>query len=144
MTSLESLSHSVQLAQEWVNELDHALGWNNRRRSFRLLRATLQVLRDCLPLPEAAHFSAQLPLVLRGVFFEHWQPQHDHIRHWDLDHFFASIDRFFPEDPIEVTGDAVSAAFRVMANRIDPGEIAHVLACLPADIRALWPDISAL
>lgn len=72
---LQMLDHSVQITHEWINELDEALGWGNKHRSFRLLRAVLQTLRDCLPLTEMAHFSAQLPLVLRGVYFEHWHPR---------------------------------------------------------------------
>ena len=71
---VESLDHSLQITHESINELDNALGWGNKHRSYRLLGAVLQTLRDCLPLAEAAHLSAQLPLVFRGVYFEHWRP----------------------------------------------------------------------
>ncbi len=135
---LETLDHSVQIAHEWINELDDELGWNDRHRSYRLLRAVLQVLRDCLPVAEVAHFSAQLPIVLRGIFFEHWQPASERPRHWDIDHFFASIDAFFRQDPIENVDEAVAKAFRVIGNRVSSGEVAHIAGCLPQEIRALW------
>ncbi len=138
---LEALDHSVQIAHEWINELDERLGWNDRHRSYRLLRAVLQVLRDCLPVAEAAHFSAQLPIMLRGVFFEHWQPASERQRHWDIDHFFAGIDAFFRQDPIENVDEAVVKVFRVIGNRVSSGEVAHIAGCLPQEIRALWrPD----
>lgn len=137
---LETLDHSLQTTHSWINELDDALGWNNRHRSYRLLRATLQVLRDCLPLSEAAHLSAQLPLLIRGVFFEHWRPAVEHPRHWDADRFFAAIDSHFANDPVEDLADSVCEVFTVLANHVSVGEIDHVLACLPKDIRMIWPD----
>jgi uncharacterized protein (DUF2267 family) len=133
---LESLDHSVQLAREWIGELDDALGWNNRHRSYRLLRAVLQVLRDCLPLAEAAHLSAQLPLVLRGVFFEHWRPEQ--ARHWDIDRFFAAIDASFPQDPLDDADRSVSAVFGLIRDHVSVGEVDHVKSCLPREIRELW------
>lgn len=136
---LNSLDHSVQITYEWVNELDDALGWGNRHRSYRLLAAVLQTLRDCLPLAQAAHLSAQLPLILRGVYFEHWRPAGEHPHRWDLDRFFAAIDAFFSRDPIEDVADAVAEVLRVLENRISEGEIDKVINCLPGEIRALWP-----
>lgn len=136
---LETLDHSLQLAHEWINELDEALGWNNRHRSYRLLRAVLQVLRDCLPVAEAAHFSSQLPLVLRGVFFEHWRATAERPKRWDADRFFSAIEGQFPQDSLEDADEAVSEVFRVLENRISAGEIDHVVGCLPEGIRSLWP-----
>ena len=136
---LETLDHSFHLAHEWINDLDEALGWNDKHRSYRLLRAVLQTLRDCLPIAEAADFSAQLPLVFRGVFFEGWHPAAIKPRHWDLDHFCARIDEYFARDPLEDSGDVVSEAFGVLRRRISAGELEDVVGCLPAEIRALWP-----
>lgn len=138
-TSTKGLDHSIQLAHEWINELDEALGWGDKHRSYRLLSAVLQTLRDCLPVVGIAHLSAQLPLVLRGVYFEHWRPAAEHPRHWDLDRFFAAINAFFAQDPIEDLADAVSEVLGVLENRISEGEIEKVLGYLPAEVRALWP-----
>jgi uncharacterized protein (DUF2267 family) len=69
----------VQITPEWVNDLDYALGWGDKHRSHRLLSAVLETLRDCLPIANTAHLSAQLPLILRGVYFEHWRPAAEHV-----------------------------------------------------------------
>ena len=87
----------------------------------------------------AAHLSAQLPLILRGVYFEHWRPAAEHPRHWDLDRFFASVDTFFAQDPIEDVADAVTEVFGVLENRVSEGEIEKVVGYLPGEICALWP-----
>jgi uncharacterized protein (DUF2267 family) len=71
---LESIDHTVQLTHVWINDLDARLGWENKHRSYRLLRTVLQALRDWLPTNEAASFGAQLPELLRGVYYEHWRP----------------------------------------------------------------------
>jgi hypothetical protein len=55
---LESLDHTVQLTHIWINDLDDRLGWNNKPRSYRLLKAVLHALRDRLQLDEAADFAA--------------------------------------------------------------------------------------
>ena len=66
---LESIEHTVQLTHIWINDLDARLGWENKHRSYRLLRTVLQAIRDWLKVEEAAKFGAQLPELLRGVYY---------------------------------------------------------------------------
>ena len=63
---LEGLEHMVQVTHTWINDLDDRLGWNNKPRSYRLLKAVLHALRDWLQLNEAADLAAQLPTLLRA------------------------------------------------------------------------------
>ncbi|HVZ68887.1 MAG TPA: DUF2267 domain-containing protein [Rhizomicrobium sp.] len=138
-TGLESLNRNVELTHDWLNELDGMLGWEDKHRTFRLLRITLQTLRDCAPMVEAAQFAAQLPTFLRGVFYEHWRPGAKTQR-FDVDRFLAQIDTAFAKDPLGDTADAVTAVFTLLSNRISPGEIAEIRQSLPASIRQLWPQ----
>ena len=39
-------------------------------------RPVLHTLRDRLTVEEAAHLSAQLPLLIRVIYFEGWHPAH--------------------------------------------------------------------
>ena len=71
---LEVIDHTVQLTHEWINELTERLDWSNHRNVFQLLRLTLADLRDLLSHNEAAQLSAQLPIPIRGVFYEGWRP----------------------------------------------------------------------
>ena len=138
-TDLETFDHSVELAHKWVNELNVALNWNDRRRSWRLLRAVLQTLRDCLPVAECANFASQLPLVLRGVYYEHWRPAAQNAGSWERDRFFAQVQEQFARDPVEDVGDAIEIVFGLFECRISKGEIRHIVACLPPDMHSLWP-----
>src|SRR3954468_20250061 len=48
--------------------------------AWRLLKGYLQTLRDELTLDEAAQLAAQLPLVLRGAFYEGFDPSRQPTR----------------------------------------------------------------
>lgn len=136
---LESIDHTVQLTHEWINELDSRLGWDNKHRSFRLLRTVLQAVRDWLPINDAAHFGAQLPELLRGVYYEHWRPANTPVRHRGKSDFLARIADAFQNDPIIFVSEAVGAAFSLLSTKLAAGEIEKVRHALPSDLRALWP-----
>jgi uncharacterized protein (DUF2267 family) len=136
---LESIDHTVQLTHIWINELDARLGWDNKARSYRLLRTVLQAVRDWLPVNEAADLGAQLPALLRGVYYEHWRPATTPVRERHKENFIARVDHAFRTDPIIFTPKAVSAVFELLSEKIGAGEIDDVRHELPADLRALWP-----
>jgi uncharacterized protein (DUF2267 family) len=140
---LESIDHTVQLTHGWINELDAMLGWNDKARSYRLLRSVLQALRDWLPVNESADFAAQLPNLLRGVYYEHWRPATTPVKQRSKADFLARVDHAFVGDPIAYTAEAVSIVFQFLSTKIAAGEIADVRHALPADVRALWSLSSA-
>ena len=138
-TGLESIDHTVQLTHIWINELDASLKWENKHRSYRLLRTVLQALRDWLPVNEAVHLGAQLPTLLRGVYYEHWRPAAAPAKERSKADFMARIDHAFRTDPVMLTPEAVAAVFGLLSKKIEAGEIDDVRHALPADLRALWP-----
>jgi uncharacterized protein (DUF2267 family) len=136
---LESIEHTVELTHRWINDLDARLGWENKPRSFRLLRTVLQALRDWLSVNVAANFGAQLPELLRGVYYEHWRPIATPVKERHKADFIARVEKAFKADPIVFTSEAVTAVFELLSEKLTAGEIEHVRHVLPADIRALWP-----
>jgi uncharacterized protein (DUF2267 family) len=94
------LKSTVQSTHIWINDLDSRLGWDDKHRSYRLLRAVLQALRDWLMVDEAAGFGAQLPELLRGVYYEHWRPATTPVKKRRKADFIARIDDAFKADPI--------------------------------------------
>lgn len=135
----ENIDHTVQLTHIWINELDTRLGWADKHRSYRLLRTVLQAVRDWLSVNEAAGFGAQLPELLRGIYYEHWRPATTPVKNRHKADFIARIDNAFQTDPITFTSDAVTAVFELLSAKIAAGEIDKVRHELPADLRALWP-----
>jgi len=140
---LESIEHTVHVTHTWINELDELLGWSNKSRSYRLLRSVLQALRDWLPVNEAADFAAQLPNLLRGVYYEQWRPATTPVKPRSKSDFLGRIDHAFVGDPILHTEDAVRITFRFLSTKIAAGEITDIKHALPAHLRALWTLSSA-
>jgi uncharacterized protein (DUF2267 family) len=136
---LESIEHTVQLTHKWINDLDERLGWEDKHRSFRLLRTVLQALRDWLSVNAAAGFGAQLPELLRGIYYEHWRPVATPVKQRHKGDFIARVNKAFKTDPILFTSEAITAVFELLSEKITAGEIEHIRHALPADIRALWP-----
>ena len=75
MSSFSLLERNFQLTHEWLNEICEHLAWKEepeaKNHALAILRIVLQQLRDNLPV-EA--LSAQLPLLIRGLYFENWNP----------------------------------------------------------------------
>jgi uncharacterized protein (DUF2267 family) len=137
---LESLEHTVQLTHIWINELDERLGWNDKPRSYRLLKAVLHALRDRLQLNEAADLAAQLPTLLRGAYYEQWRPGALPVKHRSKADFLAEIGVSFKVDPLAQPSQAVMAVFELLSQKISRGEIEDVQHALPEDLRNMWPE----
>jgi uncharacterized protein (DUF2267 family) len=139
---LESIDHTVQLTHQWINDLDTRLGWDNKHRSFRLLRAVLQAVRDWLPVNDAAHFGAQLPELLRGIYYEQWRPAATPVKDRSRSDFIERIDDAFANERLLVAVEAVTMVFDLLCDKLSAGEIEKVRHSMPADLRALWPSAS--
>lgn len=137
-TGLPSLDHAPQVVAEWLNLLETDLGWHDRNRSYLLLRETLHAIRDFLPPDETAALSAQLPLLIRGLFFEGWVPARTPVHPRTADALLARINAAFADDPLIDPDAAIAAVFSVLRRRIDPGEYDQVARSLRRPLRALW------
>lgn len=134
--------HAVQEGNLWLNKLDERLHLGNLGQAASALRATLHVLRDRLTPEMAVHLSAQLPLVIRGLFFEGWKlnqsPSEDDNIEQFCSHVAAQLPKGFPVDGRAVVG----GVFDVMWSELDPGETAKIIGFLPRALRSLWPEVA--
>ncbi|HEV2998514.1 MAG TPA: DUF2267 domain-containing protein [Solirubrobacteraceae bacterium] len=127
------IERSVEKAHVWLNEVAGELGTEDRQYAYRALRAVLHTLRDRVTVDEAA----QLPTLIRGIYYEDWDPSRTPLVFHDarsfLDHV-AAEGRLAGETEASFAVDAVAAVLR---EHVSPGEIEDILAILPADIRPL-------
>lgn len=138
---LEGLDHTVQLTHIWINELDERMQWNNKARSYRLLKAVLHTLRDSLQVNEAVDLGAQLPGLLRGAYYEQWRPATTPIKNRDVEEFLNRVNEQFKRDPLAEPSQAVMAVFQLLSKKITEGEVEDVRACLPEAVRNIWPEL---
>lgn len=136
---LEVIDHSVQLAHEWINELAEKLGWQDQKQVLQLLRAVLTGIRDHLPHDESAGFAAQLPILLRGMYYEGWRPSKTPHPDRSKEGFVAGIESHLAVHR-EYTGEKdITLVMRFLSGKVTAGEISDVRNALPTKIRSLWP-----
>jgi uncharacterized protein (DUF2267 family) len=116
-----------------------ALGTEDRQRAYLALRATLHALRDRLTVEEVAQLGAQLPMLIRGFYYEGWDPTGKPLRVRQKEQFLARIEEQFKGDDRIDPERVARAVFTVLANRVTEGEIEDVKHVLPSEIRDLWP-----
>lgn len=139
---IDSFDTTVQKTYEWVNEVNRDLELDSRQRSYEVLRGFLHALRDRLPVDEAVHLGAQLPMLLRGIYYEGWNPTGKPEK-MNLDEFLEHVrSKAVLVDSDDTEAMARSAA-RVLRQYVTEGEIRQVTGVLPADIRSLFEEKTA-
>ncbi|TPL02998.1 MULTISPECIES: DUF2267 domain-containing protein [unclassified Mesorhizobium] len=133
-----SLIHAAEQAQQWVNELARDLDWNEQS-AFRLLKSVLHALRDWLSPEEMADLPAQLPTLIRGIYFEGWNPAGPACEHKKRGFVICVRDSFGYEPEIDVD-KAIGAVFRLLDRHISHGEIIQVRNSMKKSLRQLWPE----
>ena len=72
MTGIHEFDSSVQESNLWVKAVMERLGTEDQHVAYTALKATLHALRDRIRPENAVHLGAQLPMVIRGLYFEGW------------------------------------------------------------------------
>lgn len=137
-TGLEIFDKTLQTTHIWLNEIGERIG-PDKHRCYEALRAVLQTLRDRLPVTEAAQLSAELPLLVRGIFYEGYRPSTQPVKLGTQDEFVTKVaERLGQIRPMNPR-DATKAVFEVLERHVSAGEIDEVRQALPRDIRVLFP-----
>lgn len=136
--NIKAIQSSLNLTQVWINDLMETYDYADENKAFVLLRATLKTLRDRITMEEAFHLASQLPAVVRGYYFEGWDP-HKHPGHEKTPYDFLTSVRknLGGHDDIDLEM-AVPEALKIIFNHIDQGEAEDVLKNLPPDIHELF------
>ncbi|TAM91237.1 DUF2267 domain-containing protein [bacterium] len=132
---------AAQDAGSWLNDIMIELEWSDRHLALQALRGTLHAVRDLLPLELSAHLAAQLPTLIRGIYFESWRPSEMPVRDRSRADFLMRVSEAITQDVDEDEIAAiVGAVLRVLELRISEGEALKVLEALPKSIRELRGD----
>ncbi len=138
-TGLAQIDHSIHQTNIWLGELMMMLSWNDRANAYRALHTILPLLRSHLPLNEASHLSAQLPLFIRSLFFEGWRPGAEPLKDRSGEDFVAHVGKAFSNVVGAHPSEIITAVFALLARHVTPGEINQVRLALPEGVRRYWP-----
>jgi uncharacterized protein (DUF2267 family) len=141
-TRLDVFDRTIQKTNLWLHSIQEELGLENKHQAYHLLRVVLHEVRDRLPMPQTAHLGAQLPTLLRGVYYDSWSPSligsKEHLEEF-LSNIAAEID-----PALNLSAETVAkCVFHVISEKVDAGEIRQIVQTMPKDMRSLWPNKAA-
>jgi uncharacterized protein (DUF2267 family) len=139
-TGLEVFDSTIQETNHWLKLMTGELGTDSRQTSFNALRAALHAVRDRIGVDNAAHLGAQLPMLLRGAYYEGWRPAATPTRERHLEDFIDHVAAGLPRDSQINPAEAARACFAVMGRCLDGGELLKLRRILPHEALNLFPD----
>jgi len=137
-TGLDVFDHTVHTTNIWLDEISDRIG-PDRKLAWKVLTTVLQALRDLLQPDLAAHLSAQLPLLVRGGYYDHYEPAGLPSDVSSGDEFLERIAGGLAATRGVDPKDAVAAVFAVLDKHISAGEADKIRNALRKSIRVLWP-----
>ena len=130
---------TLQKTNLWLKEISDLLHWDDHHKAYHGLRAVLHVLRDRLPVEEAAHLGAQLPMLMRGFYYDCWRPATTPVKIKTAQEFYDAVRDNFTVDhnvnPMRLT----QAVMTVLAANISGSEVEKLRGIFPPHLREIWP-----
>jgi uncharacterized protein (DUF2267 family) len=137
-TGLPAFSATLEKTNRVLREIEEELGWPKERRnqSYAALRIVLHAVRDRLTVDEAAQVAAQLPLLIRGVYYDGWDPSRVPQK-MDSPEFFERIRTEFRYDVEGGVAAVVGAVMRALRHHITDGEWEDITSSMPRELSSL-------
>ena len=138
-STISTLEKSIHQTNGWLDELGRELGCD-AQQAYRALRAVLHALRDRMTVEEASDLGAQLPTIVRGFYYEGFNPSKQPTTESDRKEFLQRVSRELQDAQGVDALAATKAVFRLVATHCTLGQIRHVVTQLPQEVQELWPD----
>ena len=138
--TISAFENTLQKTNIWLKDILTELNWegSDHERAFHALRVVLHALRDRLTVEEASDFAAQLPMLVRGFYYEGWNPSKTPVATHKRDEFLAPIAASFANDITADAEEITRAVFKVITEHVSAGEVNDMKGALPKKIRELW------
>ena len=134
------IGRAVQDLETWLKALEGVDGIADEAKAYAVLRGVLHQLRDRLTPEEATDLGAELPTLVRGIYYEAWSPTRTPETERNRTDFLVRIAERMHDHPEIDPEKACRAVFGLLEDRISAGEIDDVITMLPKDVQALWPE----
>lgn len=138
-SKVPAFDKTLEKTNRWLTHLAQTIACRDRNHAYLALRAVLHALRDRITPDEVAQLSAQLPMLIRGFFYEGWDPSHKPLKYRHKQEFLEQVRREAPALKEAEIEPLVTAVFGLLSSEVSHGEADDVRALLPAELRELWP-----
>ena len=135
-TGLEVFDKTLQTTNIWLDEIMAELG-PDRHVAWHVLGAVLHAIRDRVPTEVAVHLGAQLPLLVRGLYYEQWRLGREPERYRSADEFLDRVGHGLRNTRPVNRSRATEVVFATLGRHLTPGQFDKVCEALPEDVRTL-------
>lgn len=145
-TEVETFTNTLAKTHIWLKEIMDDMGWREQHAAYLALKGVLHSIRDRLPINEVVQLGAQLPMLVRGLYYEGWRTSGKPVSQRHEEEFLADCLKYFGKaaqaslasfDPGADAEALVRAVFAVLSRHTTAA--ATIRQLLPTQIRALWP-----
>ena len=137
-TKVRSLDRSIQSSIQWLNDIQSELKWPDEERVYSATKAMLHTLRDRMIVDETFELAAQMPLLIKGIFFDGYDPSGKPLEIRSREKFFDTIQERF-DKASGLDGETITrAVLKVLYKRVGAGEMDDVMNAMPDDIKGLF------
>jgi uncharacterized protein (DUF2267 family) len=134
---LDVFDRTIQTTNLWLDEVMLDIV-EDRQTAWRVLGVVMRKLRDRLPVDLAAHLGAELPLLVRGAYYDQFEPAKLPVRINSIEEFCLEVEILLhdgrPVDPRL----AVGSVFALLSRQIAEGQVAELQHALPKSIHEFW------
>jgi uncharacterized protein (DUF2267 family) len=118
-----------------LKDIEQVYGWPKERRnqSYAAMRTVLHLIRDRLPVSEAAQFASNLPVLVRGVYYDGWNPDAVPIK-LKRDDFLFEVRQSFRYDIDGGIENLVRTVLDALRRHVPEGEWEDVRSNMPKEL----------
>jgi uncharacterized protein (DUF2267 family) len=138
-TGLEVFDKTLHTTNRWLDEISAEIG-PDRHLAWHVLGSVLRSIRDEMQVEQSAHFAAQLPLIIRGAYYDQYRPAAQPAEHRTQDDFIARIRRDLDGARPIRPEQAIAAVMRTLNRHVTEGQVKKVRDALPKGVRSMWPE----
>jgi uncharacterized protein (DUF2267 family) len=140
-TNILSLDRAVQNTVLWLNDIQAELHWEDRDMVYKATKAVLQTIRDRLPYEELFHFSANLPMIMKGMLIDSYDPIKDKKEKIKTEEeFYDHVQNYYDSQRRDIISakEATSGVINTFFNRVGEGEMQKVADTMPLKLKPLF------
>ena len=139
-TGYSAFATTLDKTNRVLKQIEEAYGWpkDRRNQSYAALRAVLHALRDRLTVEEAAQLAAQLPMLIRGLYYEGWNPARVPVK-MNREEFLGRVRQDFGYDFVGGTEQLIRTVLEALRDHVTDGEWADIRSGMPRELAGVLP-----
>lgn len=139
-TEVGLFNTTVEESRSWLHDVMQETGLDHHY-ALQALRGVLHALRDEITADQSGHFAAQMPMLIRGMYFEGWDPSRAPAADQDAERFIERVRMEFAGYAQAVDHQQVIRGVLHALERRMPAVCDKIKHTLPKRLRALWQEV---